>query len=43
MKITKYNPIHAGVKEEKETRTTDMVSISMNFEVSNKLKYNKKN
>ena len=38
-----YNPLNIGVEEEKETITSDMVSISMTFSVYNKLKWIKKN
>ena len=43
MTRTQSNPLNAGVEEDKETITADMVSISMTFEVYNKLKWSKKN
>ena len=43
MTRTQYNPLNAGVEDDKETITADMVSISMTFEVYNKLKWIKKN
>ena len=37
------NTLRAGVKDEKETKTTGMISRPMNFAVSKKFKWNKKN
>ena len=41
MKCLQLNPLHAGVKDDKETGTTGMVYRSANFSVHKKLKWNK--
>ena len=37
-----FNPLHVVLKKEKETKTTGMVSIPINFAVFKKVKWNKK-
>ena len=37
-----FDPIHIGVKEDKKTKTTGMVSRPINFVVVKKLKWSKK-